>query len=72
MGIFVGCIYVVERGGVRDVIASLRKVGKLNHGSFSGATLLAGGETFHSIVQKDGINAIVNGHSLVLSGASYT
>ena len=41
---------------------------------FSGANLQAGGETLSgSIVQKDGINAIVSsGHSLVLSGASYT
>jgi len=43
---------------------------------FSGATLLAGTETLSaggSIVQKDGINAIVSaGNSLVLNGASYT
>ena len=43
---------------------------------FSGATLLAGTETLSaggSIVQKDGINAIVSaGNSLVLNGESYT
>jgi hypothetical protein len=43
---------------------------------FSGATLLAGTETLSaggSIVQKDGINAIVSaGHSLALVGANYT
>ena len=82
----IGRLYGVEPGPSDDAILSNGGLvfGAANVGQteftgafvFSGANLQAGGETLSSggsIIQKDGINAIVSsGHSLDLIGASYT